>query len=133
MRLPLLALLTLAFALAGCTTLNHRDRDLLESHGISSGPVYDKMMHHEPLALDDIVELSRKGVPGPFIVHYLRPTYYVYQLNAGDVLRLRQAGVPEGVIRYLLATPAMFSPGRVPVWYESDPHMNDWDWDWRRY
>jgi hypothetical protein len=85
------------------------------------------------LTLDDITELSRKGVPGPFIVHYLRPTYYVYKLSSGDVARLRQSGVAEGVIRYLLATPTMFSPGNQPVWYEDNPHMNDWDWDWRRY
>ena len=63
MNRPLLALLALTFALTGCATLNHRDRAFLESHGVSSGPVYDKMMHHEPLALDDIIELSRKGIP----------------------------------------------------------------------
>jgi len=125
-----LLLLTLAFA--GCATLHHRDRDLLDSRGVS-GPVYDKMMHHEPLTLDDIMELSRKGVPGPFIVHYLRPTYVVYKLSAGDAMRLRQAGVDDGFIRYLLATPSMYSPGSVPVWYENDPHSSDPYWENRRY
>jgi hypothetical protein len=129
----LLALLVLTFALSGCTTLNHRDRAFLESHGVSSGPVYDKMMHHEPLVLDDIIELSRRGIPGPFIVHYLRPTYAVYNLSPGDVARLRQAAVPDGVIRYLSATPAMYSPNSVPLWMREYPGTRDRDWDYWHY
>ena len=57
------------------------------------------MLHHEPLSLDDIVYLSQRDVPGPYIVHYLRLTYAVYKLSAGDVMRLRKSGVEEGVIR----------------------------------
>jgi hypothetical protein len=130
MNRPLLVLLTLTLALAGCTTLNHRDVAFLESHGVKSGPVYEKMMHHEPLTLDDIIELSHRGVPGPFIVHYLRPTYAVYNLSSGDVARLRQAMVPEGVIRYLAATPGMYSPNSVPLWYRNYPPTDSADRDW---
>jgi hypothetical protein len=83
------------------------------------------MLHHGPLTLDDIVSLSQKGVPGRYIVHYLRPTYAVYNLSAGDVLRLRQAGVREGVIRYLSSTPGMFSPGSVPLIYQDYPPYYD--------
>ena len=132
MHRTLLALLTLTLALTGCATLNHRDRNFLESHGVT-GPVYEKMMHHEPLTLDDIMELTRKGVPGPFIVHYLRPTYYVYKLSSGDAMRLRQAKVDEGVIRYLYATPAMYSPGSVPAWVDDSPYPEKPYWDYRRY
>jgi hypothetical protein len=87
------------------------------------------MMHHEPLTLDDIIELSRKGIPGPFIVHYLRPTYSTYQLSPGDAMRLRQSGVSEGVIRYLSDTQALYGP----TWYDDDPHFYDPYWDYRRY
>ena len=132
MRRPLLALLSLTLALTGCATLSHRDRDLLRDHGVSSA-VYEKMSHHEPLTLDDIIELSHRGVPGPFIVHYLRPTYVVYKLTPADTDRLRQQGVAEGVVRYLLSTPAMYSPGNAPLWYEDDPHFHDPYWDYRRY
>jgi hypothetical protein len=130
MNRPLLILLALTFALTGCTTLNHRDRDFLESHGIRSGPVYDKMMHHEPLTVDDIIELNRRGIPGPFIVHYLRPTYAVYNLTPSDMAQLRGAGVPEGVIRYLRATPGMYSPNSVPLIYRNYPPTDPLDRDW---
>lgn len=129
---PLILVLVLAFALTGCVTLYRRDRQFLQDHHIT-GALYDKMSRHEPLTLDEIIDLSQRGVPGPFIVHYLRPTYYVYKLNTDDVARLKQSGVPEGVIHYLLATPAMYSPSQAPVWYEDDPHFHDPYWDWRRY
>ena len=128
---PLILLLLVALAFTGCT-LYRRDRELLQDHHIS-GALYDKMMRHEPLTLDEIIELSHRGVPGPFIVHYLQPTYYVYKLDANDVARLKQSGGPEGVTRYLLATPGMFSPSQAPVWYDDDPHFHDPYWDWRRY
>lgn len=128
----LFLLLCLSLALCSCATLYHRDRALLESHRVT-GALYDKMMHHEPLTLDDIVALSRKGVPGPFIVHYLQPTYTVFKLTPGDVVRLRQAKVEDGVIRYLLATPSLYSPSSVPVWYDDGPHSDEPYWDYRRY
>ncbi|MEP6672975.1 MAG: hypothetical protein ABJF10_27685 [Chthoniobacter sp.] len=132
MSRPLLALLTLTFALTGCATLSTRDRDLLQDHGVSAA-LSDKMAHHEPLTLDDIIELSHRGVPGPFIVHYLRPTYVAYKLSPNDATRLRQQGVAEGVMRYLQATPAMYSPSNAPLWYEDDPQFHDPYWDYRRY
>lgn len=131
-RFLFVLLLVLAFVFTGCTTLNRRDQRLLDSYGVS-GPTYDKMRHHEPLTLDDITYLSQRGVPGPFIVHYLRPTYAVYNLSGGDVARLRQAKVEEGVIRYLQATPAMFSPSRMPTWVDDSPRPDMPYWDYRRY
>ena len=122
-------LLLLALLLAACAPLNHRDKNFIEGRGLSPD-LHRKMLHHEPLTLDDIVELTQKSIPGPFIVHYLRPTYYVYKLSPSDINRLRQARVDEGVIRYLLATPSMFSPGGNPNWYDDDPHFN---MDYRAY
>jgi hypothetical protein len=112
------------YGLAGCVALNSRDRAFLGSHDISAA-LYTKMSRHEPLTLDDIIELSHKKVPGPFIVHYLRPTYYVYKLKFSDVSQLRSAGVDEGVIRYLLSTPGMYSPASAPVWYDDNPNLYD--------
>ena len=120
-----LILIALAFVFAGCAPLNHRDRDFLQGRGLS-GTLHGKMMHHEPLTLDDIIELSQKGVPGPFIVHYLQPTYFVYKLSSNDAARLRKAGVEEGVVRYLAATPGMFSPASEPLWYENDDYYRNY-------
>ena len=99
--------------LAGCETLDRGDQSILRQHRVSN-TVYDKMLHNERLALPDIVELSRKGLPDPFILRYLRSTYAVYQLTTADVSQLTRAGVSRGVIDYLLATPSMYSPQAYP-------------------
>ena len=119
-------------AMAGCSTLTPGDRRMLLSHEVSQA-LYRKMQHHEPLTLAEIVELTHRGVPGPFIVHYLRPTYFVYQLTPGDVSMLRKEGVEDGVIRYLAATPTLFSPQRAPVWVEDDPFFSGSHKDYWRY
>ena len=126
------ALLLLAFACTGCTTLYRRDQRVLDSYGVS-GPTYDKMRHHEPLTLDDIVYLTQRRVPGPFIAHYLQPTYAVYNLSGSDMARLKQNKVDDGVIRYLQSTPAMFSPSRMPTWVDDSPRPEMPYWDYRRY
>jgi len=94
------------------------------------------MRHHEPLTLDDIIELSRKGAPAPFIIHYLRPTYFVYKLAPSDFARLKSANVNDDVIRYLASTPSQFAPSSAPVWYQDfdhDHHSSDPYWGYRGY
>jgi hypothetical protein len=125
--LRLLILWLVVSVICSSCALNKRDRQYLRHRGVA-GDVFAKMKHHEPLDLDDIIELSHQSVSGPFIVHYLRPTYYVYHLTSDDIARLQRSGVEEGVIRYLVATPAMFSPASVPLQYQEDPHFGgDYD------
>jgi hypothetical protein len=104
-----------ALGLGACASLPHRDRSFLQQHAVG-GPLYEKMLHQEPLELADIVDLSRRGLPPPFVIHYLRGTYFVYNLKTEDVLELRRAGVAREVIDYLLATPGLYAPGIAPLY-----------------
>jgi hypothetical protein len=117
--LPIIAVLC-ALAFGGCSSLNHSDRSLLQAHGVG-GPLYDKMMHGEPLELADIIRLSHKGLPPPFIISYLRDTYFVYHLKPSDVQDLQRAGVAREVVDYLMATPGMYAP-RIPPVYPYGPY-----------
>jgi hypothetical protein len=116
-RLLLLPAL-LALVLAGCETLNQADREMLYRHHVSE-VVSDKMVHGEPLAVADFIELSKRGVPDGFVIRYLRSTYAVYNLTTAQVLRLRRGGVSDDVIDYLLQTPRMFGPRYYPY----DPYF----------
>ena len=107
---------TVALALfTGCTTLHEGDRYLLQDHHVSPA-LYDRMLHGEPLSLPDIVELSQKQVPPPFIVHYVWKTYAVYHLSGSDISYLHKAGVSQQVIDYLLASGPMFAPRPYPYY-----------------
>src|SRR5438128_9405252 len=103
MRHAVFALAAAAFLLCGCADLSRYDRSVLEQHRVSPA-LYEKMTHRDPLTLEDIVELSKRGLPASFIVHYLHSTSQVYQLTTDDVLQLKRAGVANEVIDYLLPT-----------------------------
>ena len=112
--LPIIAAIC-ALALGACA-LDHRDRSFLQQHGVG-GPLYEKMLHGEPLELADIIELSQRGLPPPFILHYLHDTYYVYHLKPEDVQEMRRAGVAREIVDYLLATPGLYAPRIGPYPY----------------
>jgi len=98
--------LVLASLLTGCTTLSEKDRRVLQQQNVPA-PLYARMLRHQPLELDEIVELSRKNVPPNTIVRYIDTTFAEYQLKTEDVMQLRRAGVRPEVIDYLLTTPAL--------------------------
>lgn len=118
--MKLASILTLvALFLAGCATLRPAERNLLTQHHIAL-PVYQKMVNYEPLALAEIVELSKRKVPPPFIIRYVRDTGVVYYLRTEDVLQLQMAGVKSDVIDYLLTTPT------IAASYYASPRYSDY-------
>lgn len=90
--------------LSGCTAISEPDRRVLREHRVP-GPLYQKMLHREPLALAEIAELSANSVPPSFIIRYVDESFAEYQLTTDEVLRLRRAGVSHEVIDFLLTTP----------------------------
>ena len=117
--LPILVAMC-AVVFCSCATLPQRDRGRLLGHGVG-GALYEKMLHEEPVSLAEIVDLSRRRLPAPFIIDYLASTYYVYDLKSDDVLELKRAGVSRDVIDYMLSTPSRFSPQAAPLWYPYRP------------
>lgn len=72
------ALLCLALA-AGCSGLQRRP----------------------PPTLDQVVQMSREGVPAERIIRELQETRAVYPLTGSQIVRLHDAGVPDSVLDYL--------------------------------
>ena len=114
-RRGLLLLFLIAILIAGCQTVNRQDRAVLRAHDVPED-VYDKMLDHHPLSLEDVVTLSQRAVPPGLIIHYMKETDRAYRLKKADVEHLRVAGVNEEVISYMLFTappygPAVYSGG----------------------
>jgi hypothetical protein len=121
-----MAAVVCALILGGCA-LDSRDRSFLMAHGVG-GPLYQKMLHGEPLEIPDIIELSHHGLPPRFIIHYLEDTYFVYNLKTSDVIGLKKAGVSPEVIDYLLATPGLYAPYRGPLYEPYGPYDYSYDY-----
>ena len=102
-----LALLVIAgaFPLAGCTTLDKQDTQILDRYALAP-ELREKMRRNKPLTLAEIEELSRRGVPGGVIIRYIENSFADYPLTTDEIIHLRQAGVSHEIIDYMLASPA---------------------------
>jgi len=118
MSRPLLALVALSFILTGCASLDDTDRYFLQSFQVPK-PIYTKMVHRKPLSFDDITGLVQTGVPGSYIVDYLRTTKTHVRPSAAELASLRQLGASEHLIHYLSAPPEKPRRHIEPWWYEA--------------
>ena len=59
--------------------------------------------HPNPLGADDIVALARSGANAKQIIDEIFRTDTLISLNAAEVVRLHDAGVPDEVLDYLQA------------------------------
>ena len=65
--------------------------------------------------VEQVAAMARQGAPGDEIIATITATRTVYHLSALDLQRLRDAGVPEGVIGFMRSTPDRFAPPPVPA------------------
>ena len=82
-------------------------RKEIEKSGVAP-ELLQKMLQGQVIALPEIEQLAQKGVSETNIIKYLRSIGAVYFLTSRQVSDLQQAKVGEGVIDYLLRTPALY-------------------------
>jgi hypothetical protein len=112
--LRLLVLLVPLFLTAcGLSPQQKADYARVQASGVSSA-VYDKMAHGDDLSLYDIKALTRAHVNDGIILRYLRDRQTIYFLNSADVTGLRNAGVSQSIVDYMLQTAQMYGPGIYP-------------------
>jgi uncharacterized protein YcfJ len=60
----------------------------------------------QPLTLEDIKALSRANVRDDLIISQINATHTVYRLGTAQIVDLKNAGVSDAVIDYMINTPA---------------------------
>jgi len=102
MKLRLLPILALTFLLAGCGLSDQQKVDYaaVQRSGVSSA-IYDKMMHGDPLSVNDVAALSRARVSDGVIIRYIRDHDTVYALTSADYDTLHAAGVSPSVVDFM--------------------------------
>lgn len=105
----LIFVLPLLLAACGLSDQEKADYDSVQRSGVSSA-IYDKMVHGDPLSLYDIKALSRARVSDGIILRYMRNAGTIYVLNSDDVQGLRNAGVSQSIVDYMLQTQRLYSP-----------------------
>ncbi len=59
-----------------------------------------------PLSLADIKAQAGAGIGDDLIISQIRNSRMVYHLNTADIISLKRSGVSEGIIDYMIDTPA---------------------------
>ena len=60
----------------------------------------------QPLAVSDVKALAQAGVGDNVIISQIRNSHTVYHLTAADIIDLRNAGVSNQVIDFMINTPS---------------------------
>ena len=68
----------------------------------------------QPMGLPDIKMLAKSGVSDEVILSQIRNSHSVYRLSAAEILDLKDAGVSEKVIDFMINTPSLYHSSRPP-------------------
>lgn len=69
----------------------------------------------QPLGLADIKMLTKNGVSDDIILSQIRNSHSVYHLSAAEIIDLKNAGVSQKVIDFMINTPSTSPGGPVVV------------------
>ncbi len=102
MKIRFLLLIAAASLLSACGLSDQQKADYasVQRAGVSPA-IYDKMVHDDPLSVNDIMALSQARVSDGVIIRYIRDHGTIYALNGEDYDRLHQAGVSPSVVDYM--------------------------------
>lgn len=108
------------FFLTGCVSPQlEEDRRTVSRLGLQESSVETKVERGEALMIEDILALHEAGAETGFIQRAVERGGGVYSLQTEDLERLREAGVADSLINYLLRTPFSGAEGarRPPHFY----------------
>ena len=74
------------------------------------GTVSQSIAQDQPLGLADIKMLAKNGVNDDIILSQIRNSHTVYHLTSAEIIELKDAGVSQRVIDFMINTPST-SPG----------------------
>jgi len=119
-RTLLLFAATCLLTACGLSDQQKADYTSVQRSGVSSA-IYDKMVHGDPLSINDVITLSQAHVSDAVIVRYIRDQGTIYALNGQDFDALHQAGVSPSVVDFMARTgnpgPYPYGPGPGPYFY----------------
>jgi len=98
-----------AGALAGGLIGNATDREQAARLQTQGGPAYINMVSTQPTSIADVQAMAKAGVSDDVIISQIRNSRTIYHLAAVDVIGLRNAGVSEKVLNFMINTPSLWA------------------------
>jgi outer membrane lipoprotein SlyB len=67
---------------------------------------YVRVDQGQPLGVTDVKALAKAGINEDVIINQIRNSRTIYHLSAADIIDLRDAGVTDKVVNYMINTPS---------------------------
>jgi hypothetical protein len=73
----------------------------------------ERIEQDQPLTVLDVQSLAKAGISDDLIISQIRNSRTVYHLNTADIIALKNAGVSERVIDFMINTPTQIPSAQV--------------------
>jgi len=115
-----------AGALAGGLIGNSADREQEARLKAQAPQTYDRAMQGTPLSLADVKALAKAGISEDVMINQIKNSHTVFHLTSADIIDLRDAGVSDKVVNYMISTPGTVdsvsaAPDSAPAVIEQAP------------
>jgi uncharacterized protein YcfJ len=92
-------------ALTGAIVGNAMDQQQRETLARQSPATLQRVEQGQPLGVADIKALAKAGVSDEVIISQIRASRMVYHFSTAEIIDMKDAGVSERVIEYMINTP----------------------------
>jgi hypothetical protein len=93
---------------------NAMDQQQRETLAKQNPQTLQRVQAGQPLGLADIKALARAGVGDDIIISQIRNSHTVYRLSTADIIDLKDSGVSNRVIDFMINTPSLYPPPPPP-------------------
>ena len=94
--------------------MDQQQREMLERQ---SPQKMQRVEQGQPLGLADIKALTKADISDEVIISQIRNSRVVYRLTTAEIIDLKDAGVSEKVIDFMINTPSLYPPPPPPSRY----------------
>ena len=95
-----------AGALAGGLIGNAADREQEARLKAQAPQTYARIDQGTPIGIADVKALAKAGVSEDVMINQIHNSRTIFHLSAADIIDLRDAGVTDKVVNYMIDTPA---------------------------
>jgi len=104
-----------AGAVAGGLIGNSMDREQEARLKAQAPQTYARLDQGQPLSVADVKSMAKAGINEDVIISDINSSRTVFHLSAADIIDLRNAGVTDKVINYMIETVSTANSGAQPV------------------
>lgn len=108
-------------AVGGGLIGNSMDREQEARLRAEAPQTYTRVDQGQPLSLADVKALAKAGISEDVIVNQIANSHTVFHLSSADIIDLRDSGVSDKVINYMINTASTASAAQQPVVVQQAP------------